>query len=631
MPRIALVTMPCAAVEYPSLALGLFKRRLTDLGIPCDVHYLNILFAEMIGWQAYNDLITAPPAFFAAEQLFAESAFGQAVPSDAEYYQESNLAPQVQYRLQQIKAHVEPFLNNCLTSIAWHTYDIIGFTSLFEQNLASLALASRLKRLFPHKITVFGGPNFEAVMGHTLHRLVPAIDYVCSGEADETFPELVRRLAYNHPIDDLPGIVHRDHGRSVYTGTSPMIFALDDLPVPDYDEYFQRIRTSPLIAMVDPCVLIETARGCWWGEKAHCTFCGLNAQTMKFRSKTATRAIAEVVDLVQRYRINFIRVVDNILNYDFFADFLPELAHRQMGVTLFFEVKANLRKNQIKMLRDADVTIVQAGIESLSTHTLKLMRKGSTSLMNIQTLKWCRQFGVRCDWNMIYGFPGEVSEDYALSVKLADLLTHLDPPTGCGPIRLDRFSPNFDHAEKMGFKNVRPLKYYRYLYPFSREDLHDVAYYFDFDYQHDIDDGGHIPALIDAVVRWKVSRDQLYTQSYGDWLLISDSRPVATLARTMLSGVEKLIYEYCDRIRSDGQVQKWLDESYGVRLTEQQVTGILDDFVRRKLMVREGNRVLSLAVMTYTAPWEVEMASQPMIAGARAQPESTRVPVVAAA
>ena len=133
------------------------------------------------------------------------------------------------------------------------------------------------------------------------------------------------------------------------------------------------------------------------------------------------------------------------------------------------------------------------------------------------------------------------------------------------------------------------------------------------------------------MVRWKVSRDQLYTQSYGDWLLISDSRPVATLARTMLSGVEKLIYEYCDRIRSDGQVQKWLDESYGVRLTEQQVTGILDDFVRRKLMVREGNRVLSLAVMTYTAPWEVEMASQPMIAGARAQPESTRVPVVAAA
>jgi ribosomal peptide maturation radical SAM protein 1 len=620
MLRVALVTMPCAAVEYPSLALGLFKRRLVELGIPCDVHYLNILFAEAIGWQTYNDLITAPPAYFAAEQLFAESAFGQAVPADAEYYRESDLAPQAQHRLQQIKAHVEPFLHRCLTSIPWQAYDIIGFTSLFEQNLASLALAIRLKQLFPNKITVFGGPNFEAVMGETLHRLVPAIDYVCSGEADATFPELVRRLAYNHPIHDLPGIIYRDRGRSIYTGTSPMMFALDGLPIPDYDEYFQRIRTSPLIATVDPCVLIETARGCWWGEKAHCTFCGLNAQTMKFRSKTAPRALAEVVDLVQRYRINFIRVVDNILNYDFFGDFLPELARRQMGVTLFFEVKANLRKHQIKMLGDAGVTIVQAGIESLSTHTLKLMRKGSTSLMNIQTLKWCRQFGVRCDWNMIYGFPGEVPEDYASSLKLADLLTHLDPPTGCGPIRLDRFSPNFDFADKMGFENVRPLKYYRYLYPFAPEDLHQVAYYFDFDYQQEIDDGGHIPALIDAVLRWKSSQDQLYTQSYGEWLMISDSRPAATVARTVLSGVEKLIYEYCDRIRSDGQVQKWLHETYGVRLSAQQVSGIIDDFVRRKLMVREENRILSLAVMTYTAPWEEELAPQPTAGHVRPEP-----------
>ena len=65
------------------------------------------------------------------------------------------------------------------------------------------------------------------------------------------------------------------------------------------------------------------------------------------------------------------------------------------------------------------MTIVQAGIESLSTHTLKLMKKGSTALMNIQTLKWCREHGVLCDWNLIYGFPGEVPDDYRDSVRRA--------------------------------------------------------------------------------------------------------------------------------------------------------------------------------------------------------------------
>jgi len=42
MYRVALVSMPFAAIDYPSLALGLFKSRLDREGIPCDIHYLNI-------------------------------------------------------------------------------------------------------------------------------------------------------------------------------------------------------------------------------------------------------------------------------------------------------------------------------------------------------------------------------------------------------------------------------------------------------------------------------------------------------------------------------------------------------------------------------------------------------------
>ena len=59
--------MPFSAVEYPSLALGLFKSRLRDEGMPCDVVYLNITFAEMLGWSEYTRLIVQSPAMFAAE------------------------------------------------------------------------------------------------------------------------------------------------------------------------------------------------------------------------------------------------------------------------------------------------------------------------------------------------------------------------------------------------------------------------------------------------------------------------------------------------------------------------------------------------------------------------------------
>ncbi len=600
MLRTVLVSMPFAAVEYPSLALGLFKSRFRAEGMPCDVEYLNITFAEMVGWREYSTLIVQPPAVFAAEQVFAQSLFGPLIPDDAEFFAAAGVGCAAQAELRQTKAAVEPYLQRCLTETPWDRYDVIGFTSLFEQNLASLSLAYRLKCRYPEKIIVFGGPNFEGSMGVTLHRQLPFIDFVFSGEADDTFPELVKRLTYHHDFDDLAGLVYRRHGRSVFTGAGPLKRDLDALPIPDYDDYFDRIRTSPLIVSVEPSVLLETSRGCWWGEKQHCTFCGLNGQGMKYRSKTPERSLSEILQLHERYKVRFLRVVDNILDYDYFQTLLPELAKRKLDTNIFFEVKANLRKHQIQLLADAGVTIVQAGIESLSSNTLRLMKKGTKSLMNVQTLRWCRQLGIQCDWNVLYGFPGEVADDYRSSAELALQLTHLDPPSGCGPIRLDRFSPNYDQAEQMGFRNVRPMKNYSYLYPFDMEALGNTAYYFDFDYAQPIDDGGYRSPLDETIYVWKNRRDSFEARRTGDRLTLVDTRPVATAPEVTLSGVEADIYEFCDGIRSRDQIAQWLREQ-GRPLDDERLRATLDDLVQRRLMINEGQSYLSLAIMEHVA------------------------------
>ena len=607
MLRVALVSMPFAAIDYPSLALGLFKSRLRAERIPCDVHYLNMTFMEMIGYAGYTALVTQPPAYFAAEQVFAESAFGSAVPPDDAYYDAAGLGAAQRQQLQAVKACVEPFLAHCLQAIDWNGYDIIGFTSLFEQNLATLALARRLKAAFPSKILVFGGPNFEAIMGETYHRLLPFMDIVCSGEADDTFPELIKRLAYRHPIHDLKGIVHRHNGLSVRTGAAAMTSRLDALPVPDFSEYFERFRRLALPAGVEASVLLETSRGCWWGEKNHCTFCGLNSQAMTYRTKSAGRAVAEIAELKHLHHTRFVRVVDNILNHEFFDDFLPELASRKLGVTVFFEVKANLRKHQIATLARAGVTIVQAGIESLSTHTLKLMKKGSTALMNIQTLKWCREYGVLCDWNLIYGFPGEVAADYRDSLERVRVLTHLSPPTGCSGIRLDRFSPNFDRSAEMGLTKVRALSWYRFLYPFGPRELDDIAYYFDFDYATPIDDGGYRGPLHAAVAAWQAGRDRdvLRALPDGDGLLIEDTRPVAAAARTRLDPFDRAVLESCDQIASARRVQQMVARSFPDASLEQ-VGAALGRLAGRHLLLEEEGRFLALPVLTYTPAPAVE-------------------------
>ncbi|MFZ0228010.1 MAG: RiPP maturation radical SAM C-methyltransferase, partial [Mycobacterium sp.] len=205
-----------------------------------------------------------------------------------------------------------------------------------------------------------------------------------------------------------------------------------------------------------PRVTFETSRGCWWGAKHHCTFCGLNGLSMTYRSKESQRAFDELMTLSQRYPDRPISIVDNILDTSYFRTFLPQLRDSSASLSLFYEIKANVSKDQLRVLRDAGVTVVQPGIESLSTHVLRLMRKGVTMLQNIQTLKWCKELGMDVEWNVLWGYPGETASDYEQCAAIVPLLTHLQPPGGKAPIRLDRFSPYFEQALNFGISNVRP-------------------------------------------------------------------------------------------------------------------------------------------------------------------------------
>src|SRR5260370_24175623 len=191
-----------------------------------------------------------------------------------------------------------------------------------------------------------------------------------------------------------------------------MLRDLDALAVPDFGDYFAGLEQSTGGSNVVPTLLFETSRGCWWGAKSHCTFCGLNGGAMAFRSKSARRALEELEYLVQRWRIENVEAVDNILDMKYFRDVLPALAEWKWPLQLFYEVKSNLSREQVHLLRDAGVRRIQPGIESLNDHILKLMKKGTTALRNIQLLKWCQEYGVTAEWSMLYGFPGETRPAY---------------------------------------------------------------------------------------------------------------------------------------------------------------------------------------------------------------------------
>src|SRR5271154_3025621 len=316
MLRTVLLNMPFISLGRPAIGISILKARLAEEGIPCSVKYGNLLFAERVGIEAYtliNDRLGN--WMYAGEWLFSEQVFPDInrspyIASLREHLSESEFDT-----VMGLRNEVGPFLEACFEQFDLASYDVIGFTSTFEQNLASLALARLIKDRYPEKTTVFGGGNCEGVMGLELHRQFRWIDYVCSGESENSFPALVRALSVGTPITGLPGLVYRHENESKLAAQPDRVHDMDGQPDPDYDDYFAALQGLEIGPQIKPTLLIESARGCWWGAKSHCTFCGLNGTTLTFRAKSAARVYAELRRQKERYGVKHFIGVDNIMSY----------------------------------------------------------------------------------------------------------------------------------------------------------------------------------------------------------------------------------------------------------------------------------------------------------------------------
>lgn len=631
---VVLVSMPFGPVRLPSIGLGLMKAALDRDGVSARTFYFTLEFAERIGERLYSQISYGTNTTdLVGEWIFSDSLFHHHTEESVANYVEDILRDRAQDKnhvwheerfteefireILDVRQHTEAFLEDCAATILACRPKVVGFTSIFLQQVASLSLAKRLKAHAPELTIVFGGANCEGEMGREVIRQFPFVDAVVSGEADLAFPELVRRVLNDEPFANLPSVFSKSTGNSnsLYpaaphnsydshnshspiTSTSAAVENLDALPFPDYDEYFDQLRATSFHAELEPNLLLETARGCWWGAKHHCTFCGLNGETMAFRAKSAERALDEFVTVTAKYPGYPIYVVDNILNLAYFKDLLPQLAERKLGLDLFFEVKANLKKDQLRQLRAAGVTIIQPGIESLSDEVLQIMRKGVKALQNIQLLKWCKEIGITPEWNILWGFPGESPEEYFRLAKMLPLLSHLQPPNYALSMRLDRFSPNFNQHAELGFKDLQPFPAYKYVYPLAPETVANLAYYFTFEYSEPRHVESYVRPLAEEVARWQQvhKTSDLFMLDQSERLLLWDSRPTAKRRLTALTDKEKFLYLACDQVSTARQVAEAWSKHSGWPNDQEDVRRALDEFVEAGLMLRQGDSYLALAV-----------------------------------
>lgn len=604
--RVALVNMPFVAARRPSIQCGLLAAIAQSHGFAAETFHLNVEFAAWVGLDLH-EIVASYRGRAIGDWLFAAEAFPNAHP-DPEAAFLDRFSDDLQVDPDRLLGcrddEVTLYLDHLESSIAWGEFDVVGFTSSFQQNNASFALARRIKARHPEVTTLFGGSNFEGTMGPEWMRNVDAIDYAVDGEADRAFPRLLIALSEQRCPQAIPGVMSRQPSGVIKTTDSEEPFEdLDELPTPIYDEFFERaerlgiLESGSRIRSVD--LPIESARGCWWGAKRHCTFCGLNGKSMVYRSKSHERALAELADLSQKYRCHSFQVVDNIIETDYIESLFPAIEKSGATYDFFYEVKADLRPEQIERMARAGVSRIQPGIESLNTKVLALMRKGVRASTNVNLLRWCRYYDIRVSWNLLWGFPGEAQENYDEQVELIPKLAHLEPPEAGTRVWLERFSPLFTDRESFpAAGDIRPEPSLSMVYP-PAVDLGEAAYFFDGELVGQLD-----PCAYDgtnkAIGQWKEAWSDLaqlprleYRYSPGT-LLIDDSRGDEPRSLSLDDPLATL-YLLCSESAAS---PRHLRDRHDLPWTEKAIESKLMEMVDADIMMRDGNLFLALATPT---------------------------------
>ncbi|MFL6110852.1 MAG: RiPP maturation radical SAM C-methyltransferase [Catenulispora sp.] len=530
--RILLVNMPWALVDVPSLALGILCRATREAVPDAEVEVMHANL-DYVDWLAAKREFTIGDYHFYSLSTYF-SGVGDWVFSSALYddpnWREAEFIDQVpmpeEHRQTSLELHrsAPDFIAELAARIVDRKPDLVGFTSTFQQNMPVLAAARAIKKLAPDTLIAMGGANCDGEQGEALHRNFEFLDLVQRGEGEVAFPELLRRLNAGRPLADVPGLCWRGPGgASVVNPMATRPLTPAEIVAPDYDGYFERLEASAAREWIEPKLVVEGARGCWWGEKHHCTFCGLNGSFMEFRSKSPSAFWDEILGLVRRHQVLDMFVVDNILDMGYLNSLLPAIIESGYDLRMQYEIKSNLRGDQLATLFAAGLVNVQPGIESLNGRVLKLMDKGVTGHQNVRMLRDAATTGLSVAWNYLYGFPGEADEDYLPIIEQFPALHHLPPPDGVARIVLERFSPYFNRPD-LGFAERRPAGQYPMNYDLPESELLDLAYLFATPDQGIAEPLGDV--LREAAERWRreFAHSRLSCTDLGEEILLVSRR-----------------------------------------------------------------------------------------------------------
>jgi ribosomal peptide maturation radical SAM protein 1 len=465
----------------------------------------------------------------------------------------------------------------------------------------------RLKKRFPDLIVAVGGALTAGVTAQGILQKFPEVDVAVNGEGETPLYQIIQHLRRKPPDLDLSkinGVLTRLNSAEQPAKPSfSQLNALDELPAPDYDDYFKLLRTFDARKFFFPTLPVEISRGCWWKRAAGsttvsgCAFCNLNLQWIGYRSKPVSRAVAEIDHLTDRYQTLSVAIMDNVLPKKNAVDIFLQIAGLDKDLRLFAEVRATTPLSELKAMRDCGMREVQIGIEALGSRLLKRLHKGTTPIQNLEIMKNCEALGVRNISNLILHFPGSTQQDVTETLRTLEFALPFYPLKAVS-FWLGLESPVWQHPEKFGIRAVFNHPNYAFLFP---EEIHRKLTLMIQAYRGDLTHQKKIWRPVKKKISdWQQQYAEMTKEpgdnpilSYRDgrnFMIIRQKRFGAKPALHRLVGASRKIYLFCQKHRSIRTIYEAFPD-----IPNDTILDFLNLMVDKKLMFAEKNKYLSLA------------------------------------
>lgn len=284
------------------------------------------------------------------------------------------------------------------------SFDVFGLSSICSSYPLTLRLAQEIKSLNPDAKVILGGPQASVVDVPTM-RAFPCVDLIVRGEADETFPALLRVLASPDADDweSIPGTTFRRGKEVIRKPNAPVVSDLDSLPLPAFD-LDPRIKDRGGIHL-------EIGRGCPFA----CTFCSTNDFFRRnFRLKSPQKMIPEIRALKQNYGINYFSLIHDMYTIDRkkVAAFCEAILESGERFTWGCSARTDCIDDElIARMAEAGCTGIFFGIETGSERLQRVINKKLDLAEAVKRIECADRHGIQTTVALIVGFPEETRDD----------------------------------------------------------------------------------------------------------------------------------------------------------------------------------------------------------------------------